>query len=256
MSIARMLKSIDIKKSKLETLRPISKEQTQNLKQLYDVDFTYNSNAIEGSTLSFSETKLILNEGLTIGGKKLSEHLEVINHQEAIGFIESLSHLKPKDIKLKDILDIHYLILNKISSQDAGVFRSRGVGVQKSNGEIHEFIEPLKIDEAMQEFLEWLKNSDEHPIVLSALAHLKLVSIHPFIDGNGRTARLLMNLILLQQGYPIAVIEMKNRAKYIQTIEKAQQSSQTEDFYRVVAEAVGRSIDKHLKILTKDITLI
>ena len=257
MSLANLLNSIDDKKSKLDTLRPLSKKQLDNLKNYYDIDFTYNSNAIEGSTLTYSETKIILNQGLTIGGKKLNEHLEVINHKEAIDFIESLSHLKPNEIKLKDILNIHYLILKGISTKDAGIFRKQPVGVRKSDGSIYEFVEPLRVQESMEEFILWLQNSKNlHPILLSALAHYKFVTIHPFIDGNGRSARLLMNLILLQFGYPLAIITVDKRVEYIQAIEKAQNSEDLNDFYTLIAKRVEFSLDTHIEIIQKNIKLI
>ena len=257
MSLKNLLKQIDSKKQKLDTLRPLNNKQLKNLKKMFDVDLTYNSNAIEGSTLSFAETKLILNEGITIGGKKLSEHLEVINHKEALDFIESLSYLKPEELTLKDILDIHFLILKGINSKDAGVFRVKPVGVRKSDGDIYQFIEPLKIKEEMDSFIEWLQEcKDLHPVLLASEVHFRFVSIHPFIDGNGRTARLLMNLILLHYGYPQAVIKMTNRAEYILSIEKAQDSGVLDNFYQVVANAVDESLDTYLNILQQDIELI
>ena len=253
----KKLNIIDTKKSKLDSIRPLSNEQLQNLKKLYDVELTYNSNAIEGSTLTYSETKLILNEGLTIGGKKVNEHLEVINHKEAIDFIESISSLSTSKITIKDILDIHYLILKGISTKDAGAYRTKPVGVRKSSGDIFHFTDPLKVSEEMDSFIEWLKRVEEfHPIILAALVHYKFVSIHPFIDGNGRTARLLMNLVLIQNGYPPAVIRVEDRVAYIQAIEKAQNEDIIEDFYEVIVNAVDKSLDTYLEILDNEITLI
>jgi len=251
------LKKVDKKKSQLDKLRPLSQEQLQNLKKLYDVELTYNSNAIEGSTLTYSETKLILNEGLTIGGKKINEHLEVINHKEALDFIEEISSSQTSEIKLKDILDIHYLVLKGISTKDEGVYRTKPVGVRKSSGEIFHFTDPLKVSEEMEVFMKWLQSEKElHPIIVSALVHYKFVSIHPFIDGNGRTARLLMNLVLLQHGYPPAVIRVQDRVAYIQAIEKAQNEGLLDDFYEVIVDAVDKSLDTYLEILDSGITLI
>ena len=113
--LTNLLEQIQAKKAKLDSLRPLSNEQLKRLKSYFDIEFTYNSNAIEGNTLSFSETKLVVNEGLTIGGKTLSEHLEAINHKEAIDFIEELS--KQQTITLKDIKDLHYLILKGIDKK-------------------------------------------------------------------------------------------------------------------------------------------
>jgi len=258
MTLFKLLQVTSDKKLQLDNLRPLSKEQLKNLKQVYDIDLTYNSNAIEGSTLTYSETKLILNEGLTIGGKKMNEHLEVINHKDALDFIESISHINSNEITLKDIKDIHYLILKAISTADAGKYRVKQVGVRKSDGSIYHFTEPLKVNDAMNDFISWLQNNKEDldPIILAAQVHYRFVTIHPFIDGNGRTARLLMNLILIQNGYPPAVIKVSNRVEYIQAIEKAQNENILDDFYMVIAKAVDESLDTYLNILNNDIKLI
>jgi len=254
-----LLDEINQKKEQLDKLRPLSKAQVKNLKDVYDIQLTYNSNAIEGSTLTYSETKLILNEGITIGGKSMNEHLETINHQEAISFIEDIAKTKTKDITLADIRNIHYLILKGIDNKNAGSYRTQNVGVVKSDGSIYNFAEPLKIDEKMNEFIDWLHSQTiEEPILLASLVHLKFVSIHPFIDGNGRTARLLMNLVLLQNDYPQAIIKVSNRAEYIQAVEKYQQSSNNDynDFYKVILQSVNDSLDLYSTILTNDIKVI
>jgi len=202
--------------------------------------------------------RLILNEGLTIGGKKMNEHLEVINHKDALDFIESISHLKSNEIQLKDIKDIHYLILKAISTIDAGKYRVKQVGVRKSDGTIYHFTEPLKVSDAMNDFISWLQTNVDNlnPIELATLTHFKFVTIHPFIDGNGRTARLLMNLILIQNGFPPAVIKVTNRVEYIQAIEKAQNENILDDFYEVIAKATNESLDTYLEILDNDIIII
>lgn len=254
-----LLDKIHQKQEQLDNLRPLSDAQVKNLKNVYDIQLTYNSNAIEGSTLTYSETKLILNEGITIGGKSMNEHLEAINHQEAISFIEELANINTKEITLTDIKNIHHLVLKGIDNKNAGVYRTQNVGVVKGDGEIHSFTQPLKIEEKMNEFIVWLHSQTiEEPILLAALVHLKFVSIHPFIDGNGRTARLLMNLILLQNGYPQAIIKVANRAEYIQAVEKYQQSSNNEynDFYKVILKSVNDSLDLYSKIVIDDIQVI
>lgn len=245
--IESLLKEIDNKKAILDTHRPFTKEQIRNIKRVYDVDFTYNSNAIEGSTLTYSETKLVLNEGLTIGGKRVNEHLEAINHKEAIDFIEEISNTN--SITIRDIKDIHSLVLKGINTKYAGVYRDKPVGVQKSDGTIKDFCEPLKIDESMNFFIEELNKSKLHPILKATKVHFDFVTIHPFIDGNGRTARLLMNLILLQKGYPPAIIRVENRVSYILSIEKAQENGDLNDFYIVVLNALNQSLDNYLKML-------
>jgi len=254
-----ILNEIKSKKETLDKLRPLNIEQVKNLKKLYDTELTYNSNAIEGSTLTYSETKLVLNEGITIGGKSVNEHLEAINHKEAIDFIEELASLKTKELTLHDIKNIHNLVLKGINTKEAGVYRTKPVGVMKSDGKIYHFTDPLKIDEQMQEFMNWLKDSkDVEPIKLVTQVHIKFVTIHPFIDGNGRTARLLMNLILLQNGYPQAIIKVSSRAQYIQAIETAQASKnlECEDFYKFILNSVNESLDLYLTVLEDDIKLI
>lgn len=254
-----ILSKIKQKKQRLDKLRPLSNEQIKNLKKVYDTQLTYNSNAIEGSTLTYSETKLILNEGVTIGGKSINEHLEALNHQEAITFIEEVVNIKTKEITLIDIKNIHQLVLKGIDKQNAGTYRKQNVGVVKSDGELHNFTDPVKVEEEMDKFIDWLntQNIDE-PILLATLAHLKFVTIHPFIDGNGRTARLLMNLILLQNGYPQAIIKMDNRVEYIQAIENYQQSvdKNYKIFYDVVLNSVNDSLNLYENILTNDIKVI
>jgi len=257
--VQNLLTEIHQKKEQLNKLRPLSEAQVKNLKDVYDIQLTYNSNAIEGSTLTYSETKLILNEGITIGGKSMNEHLETINHKEAISFIEDIAKIETKEITLADIKNIHHLILKGIDNKNARSYRTQNVGVVKSDGAIHNFTEPFKIDEKMNEFINWLDmQTTEEPILLAALVHLKFVSIHPFIDGNGRTARLLMNLILLQNGYPQAIIKVANRAEYIQAVEKYQQSSNNDynDFYKVVLQSVNDSLELYSTILTNDIKII
>ena len=254
-----LLDQIHQKKEHLDKIRPLSDEQVKNLKKVYDIQLTYNSNAIEGSTLTYSETKLILNEGITIGGKSMNEHLETINHKEAIGFIEEIAKINTKEIKLTDIKNIHHLILKGIDNKNAGAYRTRNVGVVKSDGDIHNFTEPLKIEEKMNEFIQWLySQTEEDSILLAALVHLKFVSNHPFIDCNGRTARLLMNLVLLQNGYPQAIIKVSNRAEYIQAIEQYQQSNNHDynDFYKVVLKSVNDSLELYSKIIFDDIQVI
>ena len=251
-----LLKKILEKKDDLDKLRPLSEKQVQNLKNVYDIQLTYHSNAIEGSTITYSETKLILNEGITIGGKSINEHLETINHQEAISFIESIANIPTNEITLADIKNIHHLILKGIDKQNAGKYRTQNVGVVKQDGEIHNFVEPIKINDEMNNFLLWLKEQTiDEPILLASLVHLKFVSIHPFIDGNGRTARLLMNLVLLQNGYPPAIIKMSNRAEYIQSVEKYQQTitNNYEDFYKVLLYSVNDSLDLYSNIITNNI---
>ena len=153
-----LLTQIEIQKEKLDLLRPLSMEQSKNLKNYFDIELTYNSNAIEGNTLTYNETKIVLNEGLTIGGKSLNEHLEVINHKEAIDFIEDI--IDKKEITQKDIKDIHYLILKSIDNKNAGRYRDIEVGVRKTDGTIHRFCHPIEVSYEMEKFVDSINSDD------------------------------------------------------------------------------------------------
>ncbi|MGL4798540.1 MAG: Fic family protein [Cellulosilyticaceae bacterium] len=243
-----MFELIDSKKSILDSKRPLSPEVLKNLKKYFDVELTYNSNAIEGNTLTITETKVILEEGLTIGGgKSLREHLEVINHQEAINYIEDIVN-KDIDISERVIKDLHAIILKSIDSKNAGVYRKNNVLI---SGSRHRPVEYMLVEEKMHGLIEWYDEMKHklHPVELAALFHFKYVYIHPFIDGNGRTARLLMNLILLRNGYPIAVIKNEDRSEYMQALELASVEGEMTAFIDSIKRAVDSSLDTYLYML-------
>lgn len=249
--IQALLDRVDHKKRSLDALRPLSPEQAADLKRLYDLDLTYNSNAIEGSTLTYAETRVILEQGITVAGKPLKEHLEVINHKEAIDFIEALADQAAGPVRQSDLLSIHNLILRGIDSPNAGRYRTIPVGVRQSDGQIRQFCDPLGVGEAMEAFFAWLADNYNHPVQKAGEAHLHLVTIHPFVDGNGRTARLLMNLMLLRAGYPPAVIQVQRRPQYIESLETVQRDGDRGPFLRVIIEAVEASLDLHLDALRR-----
>jgi Fic family protein len=254
MSIDERLEYIDKFKKKLDDYRPLSGELATGLKQLFDVDFTYNSTAIEGNTFSFQETKILLLEGITIGGKSMREHLEIINHKAAIDYIEELSQRKTEELRRTDILNIHSIILQGIDPKNAGKYRDVPVYVNLKDGTMHIFCDPLRIPNEMDMFFDWLSSSKkEHPVIIAAEAHTRFVSIHPFIDGNGRTARLIMNLILIQNGYTPVVILNKERINYLDAIETWQQNNSKEKFYEIITEYEKESLEKHLETIKKRI---
>ena len=243
-----MFQEIERKKAFLDSKRPLRPEILDNLKQYFDVELTYNSNAIEGNTLTITETKVILEEGLTIGGgKSLREHLEVINHQEAINYIEDIVN-KNLDITGRVIKDLHTIILKSIDNKNAGIYRKNNVLI---SGSKHRPVEYMLVEEKMGELLSWYNASKEQlqPVELAALFHFKYAYIHPFIDGNGRTARLLMNLILLRNGYPMAIIKNEDRSEYMKALEMASVNGQTDAFVSVIARAVDSSLDTYLYML-------
>lgn len=252
-NIDNKLKEIDKLKAELDSLRPLTEMQVKSLKNYFDIELTYNSNAIEGSTIDYNETKIILLDGITIGGKSTREHLETINHKEAIDYIEEIAKQESKEITRVDVLGIHRIILTGIDTQNAGKYRAYEVYVNRGDGTRFYFPNPAAVPNLMDDFFFWLKeNSGMHSVLLAAEAHYRLVSIHPFIDGNGRTARLLMNLILIQNGYTPAVIKMADRKKYIEAIESAREKEMNA-FYDLILDAEKESLETYLETIKKNI---
>lgn len=249
MSLSAKLQRIDKLKGWLDSFRPLPASVVAELKKLYDVRFTYNSNAIEGNTLTQSETALILESGITIGGKTLKEHLEVVGHKDAIDYIETLAHQETA-IGEWEIKQIHNLILRAIAPEEAGRYRQLDV---KAAGTEYIYPPHYLLSDLMQQFVEWLNlepGKSLHPIEYAAEAHFRFVTIHPFRDGNGRTGRLLMNLLLLRSGYPIVVISNQIRQAYIEAIANSQQ--QNTDISRLIeliADCTQTSLVETLQVL-------
>ncbi|HPX27650.1 MAG TPA: Fic family protein [Treponemataceae bacterium] len=254
MDFQKQLNELDKLKNELDSHRPLTPQQVSNLKRLFDIDFTYNSAAIEGNTYTLQETRIVLLDGITIGGKSTREHLEIVNHKEAIDYIELLSLKEPIEYTKSDILNIHTLVLKGIDTVNAGIYRKVPVYVRLKDGGTHKFCDPLIIHDEMDNFFNWLISPKSiHPVIFAAEVHTRFVSIHPFIDGNGRTARLLMNLILLHYGYPPSIIKVTDRAKYLDAIENWQQSSNKSVFIKMVIESVKESIETYLDTLNNNI---
>lgn len=246
--ITDILARIDEKKKQLDAARPLPIALVRNLQEWFAVEFTYTSNALEGNTLSLSETAMVVEKGITVGGKTIREHLEAINHAQAIDCIESLAHKQRADLGIDDILAIHKIVLQKIDDIHAGIFRKVQVRIV---GSATIFPNSAKVPFLMVDFMEWLHSATDHPIIIAALAHYKLVTIHPFIDGNGRAARLLMNLLLLQCGYTLAIIKKEQRSEYIDAIEHARKTDDFIPFYGVILQAVEYTLDSYLQAITE-----
>jgi len=233
------------KKTRLDGFRPLPDTLVRNLDDWFRVELTYTSNAIEGNTLTRRETALVVEKGLTVGGKSLAEHLEAANHAHALDWVKAQVGRKPAGLTEKDILHIHDIILKGIDDANAGHYRSVPVRI---SGSAVVLPNPRKVPDLMQEFIEWLKLSGSlHAVELAAEAHYRLVTIHPFVDGNGRAARLLMNMILLMAGYPPAIIRKRDRLAYIGSLEKAQLGGSKDDYLNIIAKAIDRSLDIYLK---------
>ena len=247
----RLLERINQKKQSLDALRPLPSSAINRLQDEMVVEWIYNSNAIEGNTLTLRETRLILETGLTIGGKSLREHFEVTNHQKAIEYVEALVQ-EDEEISAFHVRQIHHLVLAQIDNENAGAYRNLPVRIA---GASHIPPEPWQILSLVQEWEEWLNGESLifHPVERAALAHHKLVSIHPFIDGNGRTARLVMNLLLMRQGYPPTIILKVNRQQYYRVLAQADHNNEA-PLTNFVGRAVERSLILYLNACTPQTT--
>lgn len=236
-----MFKDIDELKKELDAHRPLSADIVRNLKENLIVDWTYNSNAIEGSTLTLQETKVILEDGITVGGKSLREHLEAINHKEAIEYIEE-SLQEPLTQRL--IKNVHGLVLKGIDDKNAGTYRKINVHISGARHTPPDFIH---VQEEMDKFEDWYntKAKDIHTVLRSAMVHTEFVGIHPFVDGNGRAARLLMNMELLKAGYPPIVIPVSDRLDYYKALDAAHVEKNYEPFLEMTDGWVKKGFDRY-----------
>lgn len=240
---------ITAKKHELDKYRPLPKELVRNLEDWFRVELTYTSNAIEGNTLTRAETALVVEKGLTVTGKTLRECLEAVNHAKAFDWIKNFVKQKNRLIKEKDVLQIHEFILQGIDDINSGRYRNVAVRI---SGSMVVLPNPRKVPDLMTNLIKWLNTAkDLHPVNLAAEAHYRLVTIHPFVDGNGRTARLLMNLILMSYGYPPAIIRKQDRLDYIKSLEEAQLGGSKDAYMKIIMQAVERSLDIYLEAVTE-----
>jgi Fic family protein len=225
-------------KSALDQHRPLDPAIVANLREDLIVRWTYHSNAIEGNTLTLRETKVAL-EGITIGGKSLREHLEAVNHRDAILLLEELVQ-KNEPLDEWIIKSLHHLILKAINDDNAGRYRTVNVRI---SGAEHLPPDQLVVPELMEKFVAWYRDEALalHPVERAARVHSDFVKIHPFVDGNGRTSRLLMNLELLKSGYPAAVLPVERRFEYYRALDEDQVHGNAEPFLRLISEIVKDS---------------
>jgi len=243
----RLQQRIHAKRAQLEALRPLPTAAVRRLNEQLTIEWIYNSNAIEGSTLSLRETQLILEQGITIGGKSLREHFEVVNHQEAIKLVESLA-VQAEPITPFHVRQLHALVLAKIDDENAGQYRKAAVRIV---GAAHAPPPAWDIPAQMEDWAGRLlaQEGRMEPVALAAQAHHRLAAIHPFIDGNGRTARLIMNLVLMRAGYPPAIIARVNRRQYYRVLAQADNGNLA-PLVNFVGRAVERSLTLYLEACT------
>lgn len=227
----------------LKKIRPISKTALSKLKEALLLEWTFNSNSIEGNTLSLRETQMVLQEGITIKGKSLREHFEAKNHENAINYLYTLVN-KKHVLSSRDILSIHELVLRSIEDDFAGRLRNASVRISGAN-----FIPPnaRKVSEYLDDLIAYVnKNPQQLNIIeLATVFHHKLVWIHPFFDGNGRTVRLVMNLLLMRAGYPPAIILSNDRKKYYEALNQANNGN-SQKLMLLMCQAAERTLNIYL----------
>ncbi|OGF23399.1 hypothetical protein A2Y83_02445 [Candidatus Falkowbacteria bacterium RBG_13_39_14] len=237
-------------KRELEAHRPLQKEALKSLEEKLEIDDVHNSTAIEGNTLTLGETGLVLSKGITIGGKSLKDHLEVKSYDQAYKYIKS-TYKKVKTIDEELILEIHRLVfidfsedLRKQIDYGIGIYRNQPVFIKGSD-----YVPPnyMKVPDLMEFFIRYL-NSITDGLRKAILAHFALAAIHPFVDGNGRTARLLMNLILLKDGWPIIVVKEKRRADYLNALEKMHANQGSKEFFLLMLEFLQESFNLYKEL--------
>lgn len=232
------------KLSDLKKSRPLPPIALQKLREALAIEWTYNSNSIEGNTLTLRETQLVLQEGITVKGKSLREHFEAKNHETALNYLYTLVSNDYK-INSKDLLDLHQLVLRSIEDDFAGRLRTGGVRITGAN-----FVPPnaLKVPQLVDELIDFVNTNPLklNSIELATVFHHRFVWIHPFFDGNGRTVRLCMNLILMKEGFPPAIILANDRKKYYEALNSANNGNFSK-LMLLMCQALERTLNIYLQ---------
>ena len=234
---------IDELKHKLNLRRPLTQGELKRLQEEFMIEFTYDSNAIEGNTLTLQETALVL-EGITIDTKPLKDHLEVVGHKEAFGYVKRIVAEKTS-FSERVIQEIHSLVLMD-RPEDRGRYRRIPVRIM---GASHEPPQPYLVPIQMEQLIDEVKKEQLHPIEAAALFHLKFEGIHPFIDGNGRTGRLILNFMLMQNGYPPINVKFADRRKYYEGFETYYKNGDSAPMVKMIAQYIEEQLNLYLRIL-------
>ena len=243
--LKQQLGTIDSLRARLDAARPLPTHTVASLRDKLALEWTYHSNAIEGNTLTLRETKVVL-EGITVGGKSLREHFEATNHRDAILYVEDIV-ARNEALTEWQIKNIHSLVLKGIDDGEAGRYRRENVAITGASTTPPSF---LHLDDEMRALIDWHQRADTMPpVARAAELHTRFVKIHPFVDGNGRTARLIMNFELMKVGYPPAVIRKEDRLAYYDALDVACVSGDYDDITQLVGEAVERSLKVYLELL-------
>lgn len=242
------VQTLESKLKELKSLRPIPPTIFNKIREQFQIEMTYNSNAIEGNSLTLKETFWVIQEGLTIKEKPLKDHLEAKNHKEALEFLYELTDSKKKNTVSEHLIrELHQLIVQDSQRDIAGKYRNGDVYISGADHRPPSHIEvPIK----MHELIKWLNQNKKkyHIVELAALLHHKMANIHPFWDGNGRVSRLVMNILILNAGYPLAVILKNDRKRYYRVLALADKG-QYKPICEFVAQTVIRSLNIYLKVL-------
>ena len=233
------------KKAALDLLRPLSPQSIAELNRWYDVELTYTSDALEGNTLTRSETAIVLEKGITVSGKPLKDHLEAIGHRDALAYVRSLA-AGTEPLRESDLRSIHRLVMQRVDPGEAGSYSRHG---RMITGSPLALPSPAEIPARMGDFASWLQHVPATPETAFD-AHESLVTIHPFSDGNGRTARLLMNLILLRAGYPPIVIQPEHRAAYHDSLQAVQLRQDRPAWHSFLHTHLEAALDHYLRLLS------
>ena len=261
--MSNVIEEIDRLKRELDELRPLPSDVLARIEQKLRIESNYHSNAVEGNSLTLGETRSLILHGLTAHGKPMRDHLDIEGHDEAVKAMEDAVR-RNESLNEVFIRNLHKVLLKEPYENDAitpdgqpvkrriavGEYKTQPNNVQTSTGEIYYFTPPDQVKSAMSDLIDWYRRQEdegEHPIVIAATFHYRFIRIHPFDDGNGRMARLLMNMILIKHGYTVAVVPVEERSRYINTLERADKTEDLAEFITYIAQCCKYALNLHLK---------